>query len=159
MKKNDALNNIANVLTARTETLAIAESVTAGLLMATFSLAQNATAFFQGGITAYNLGQKCRQLSVDPIIAEKVNSVSETISQQMAKGVADNFCSDWGIGITGYAVPVPELDIKTCFAYCAIAYHGDILFSGRLDIDQTDQYKSQEEFVLQTLEIFRNVIS
>src|SRR5690242_7796876 len=66
MAKKNVLQNIADALVNRGETIALAESVTSGLLMVEMSLAKNATSFFQGGITAYNIGQKTRQLSVDP---------------------------------------------------------------------------------------------
>ena len=54
------------LLIKKKNTIAVAESVTAGNLQAVFSLAKDATAFFQGGITAYNIGQKCRHLLVEP---------------------------------------------------------------------------------------------
>jgi nicotinamide-nucleotide amidase len=52
------LNAISNILIKRNETLAVAESVTAGMLMTTLSLSPDATRFFQDVITAYNLGQR-----------------------------------------------------------------------------------------------------
>jgi nicotinamide mononucleotide (NMN) deamidase PncC len=80
--------------------------------------------FFQGGITVYNLGQKFRQLNIDPIHAQSCNSVSEKIATDMASNVAKKFLSDWGIAVTGYASQVPELDIKLLYAYYAIVYKG-----------------------------------
>jgi hypothetical protein len=41
----------------------------------------------------------------------------------MAIQVSKLFNSDWGVSITGYAAPVPELGIKKIFAYYAISYH------------------------------------
>lgn len=142
----------------RSQTLAVAESVTAGLLMANISLMVNATSFFQGGIIAYNLGQKSRHLGIDPIAAQKTNCVSEAIAQQMAISAASEFCSQWGIGITGYALPVPELNIKSCFAYCAIAYHNRILFSGQINANSHTQRESQQQFVSTTLDIFQSTL-
>lgn len=54
----DIVNDIKDLLADRKETLSVAESVTAGHLQAAFSSALEATKFFQGGITAYNAGQK-----------------------------------------------------------------------------------------------------
>lgn len=111
---------------ARNETLAVAESVTSGLLQAAFSLVPDASKFLQGGITAYNLGQKYRHLLIEPIHAEQCNCVSGKIAEQMAMHVCDMFSSHWGLGITGYAAPVPESGDKL-FAYYAIAYKGKIV--------------------------------
>ena len=47
----------------------------------------------------------------------------------MAKNVAIAFNSDWGIGITGYASPVPEKNIEELFACFAITRHQQIVIS------------------------------
>src|SRR5688572_3885424 len=100
------LSLISEHMVRTEETVAIAESVTAGLIMSNFSTAKNASNFFQGGITAYNLGQKVKHLNIEPIHADAANCVSERIAQQMASEVSKLFCSRWGIAITGYATPV-----------------------------------------------------
>ena len=78
---------------------------------------------FQGGLTVYNLGQKCRHLGVNPIQALECNCVSDKVAVEMAISVCKLFTSDWGIAITGYSTPVPESDNKL-FAYFAIAFQG-----------------------------------
>lgn len=152
--KGKNLQLIANHLTKKEETLAIAESVTSGLLMAALSEAKNATMFFQGGLTAYNLGQKTRQLNVDPIHAEKTNCVSEKVAGQMATNVAHQFASHWGIGITGYAVPVPALHIKECFALYAITYNGAVVRQGRIETRLRGQGRVQRYFVEKVMDEF-----
>lgn len=127
MYRKEDTNKIKRYLVQRKETLAVAESVTAGHLQAAFSMADEASIFFQGGITVYNVGQKSRHLNIDPIMALACNSVSERVSAEMAIQACLLFCSDWGIGITGYATPVPELSIKTLFAIYAIAHKGKIV--------------------------------
>ena len=66
---NKDLEYIGKILKKKKETLAIAESVTAGVLQFALASITDASQFFQGGITAYNLGQKCRHLLVEPIHA------------------------------------------------------------------------------------------
>lgn len=148
------LEYIASELTAKQETIAVAESVTSGLLMASFSLAKMATDFFQGGITAYNLGQKTRHLKIDPIHGNKINCVSERVAQRMALQVAEEFCCSWGIGVTGYAVPVPALDITKCFAYYSFASHGVIRATHRIDTDSNGQKNVQQFFVDHIVDAF-----
>jgi nicotinamide-nucleotide amidase len=116
------IEKIKDRLLARHETIAVAESVTAGHLQAAISLATNASYFFQGGITTYNLGQKCRHLNIEPTQAELCNCVSQSIATAMAREVTSSFLSNWGIAITGYAAPVPELSVEQLFAYYAICY-------------------------------------
>jgi PncC family amidohydrolase len=126
-------NQIGKMLTDRKQTIAVAESVTAGHLQTSLSLAEKAMDFFQGGITAYNLGQKTRQLHVEPIHAIATNCVSEKIATEMAQGAINLFNSDWGIGITGYASPVPEKNIEELFACFAICFRSKIIFSKRVN--------------------------
>jgi len=127
------IQRLKDLLVGRKETIAVAESVTAGQLQAALSLAENARQFFQGGITVYNVGQKCRQLRVEPVHAGEVNGVSAQVAEQMALHVAELFCSHLGIGITGYAAPVPEKNITVPFAFFAISLGGRILKSRRVE--------------------------
>src|SRR5690349_20740357 len=101
------LDNIGQLLLSRQQTIAIAESVTAGLLQFHLSTATDAAKFFHGGITAYNVAQKFKHLDVEPIHALSCNCVSQKVADEMAMNVSHNFNSDWGIAITGYATPVP----------------------------------------------------
>lgn len=117
-------DRMIDVLRSKKQTVAVAESVTAGYLQTAFALAEFASEIFQGGITVYNLGQKVRHLSVEPIHALACNCVSESVSAQMAQNVAKSFSSDWGIGITGYASPIPEKNIEELYA-CYVIYFRD----------------------------------
>jgi nicotinamide-nucleotide amidase len=121
-KPSDAAlqDRIGELLLAKKQTVAVAESVTAGHLQVALSLAQNAMEFFQGGITVYNLGQKTRHLHVEPVHALACNCVSEKVAAEMAKNATSFFLSNWGLAITGYASPVPEQNIHRLFACYAI---------------------------------------
>jgi nicotinamide-nucleotide amidase len=130
---NAIIEGLKRKITARSESISVAESVTAGLLQLALASAPDASTFFQGGITAYNVGQKSRHLLVEPIEAISCNCVSMKIARQMALSVCDMFKSDWGIAVTGYASPVPESGQKL-FAFYAIAYHGKVKISRRIDV-------------------------
>jgi nicotinamide-nucleotide amidase len=126
------IQSIGNILIERQQSIAVAESVTAGNIQLELSTATDASKFFQGGITAYNLGQKSRHLHVDPINATACNCVSEQVANEMALSVCRLFISDWGLSITGYASKVPESN-NELFAYYAIAYAGRIMESGKIE--------------------------
>lgn len=151
----DIIAKIKNKLLEKQETIAVAESVTAGHLQAALSQAENARQFFQGGITAYNIGQKCRQLKVEPVHALEVNGVSEQVAKQMAVHVAGLFCSQIGVAVTGYATTLPEKGIDAPFAHFAISHLGRLLCAGRLEGVGKDQLEIQLGYVdaiLRTLE-------
>jgi nicotinamide-nucleotide amidase len=125
------LEKIGKTLLRRKETIAVAESVTSGLLQYAFSNIPDASKFFQGGITAYNVAQKFKHLQVEPAHALSVNCVSDQVAKQMALQVCETFKSHWGLGITGYATPTPESGNKL-FAYFAIVHNNKVAVAGKL---------------------------
>jgi len=151
MFDHHTIDAIKEYLTVKQETIAVAESVTSGMLQLALSTAENATGFYQGGITAYNLGQKYRHLQVEPIHAEANNCVSAHVAEQMAIAVCNLFCSDWGVAVTGYATPVPESGNKV-FAYYAIALRGKPVTADRIDTNIDQPFQVQRFFTRQLLE-------
>jgi nicotinamide-nucleotide amidase len=145
MYHDKSIAAIATKLLEKHETIAAAESVTSGLLQAALSSADNASQFFQGGITAYNIGQKSRLLQIDPIHAIACNCVSQKMAVDMAISVCKLFTSHWGMAITGYASPVPESD-GDIFAYYAICYRGRIVDEGRIEGVGSDARQVQLHF-------------
>ena len=152
------IDDIGNKLKEKNQSIAVAESVTGGLLQAAFSNAKEASFFFQGGITAYNIGQKCRHLLVEPLHALECNCVSELISQQMSKNVCHLFLSDYGIGITGYAATMPEKNINDLFAYYSISLKEKIIESGKITTDAEEGLPAQLFYIDQVLKIFKKLL-
>ena len=146
-----AIEEIRNLLLEKHETISMAESVTSGLMQAAFSTAPDASKFYQGGITAYNIGQKCRHLFVEPIHAESCDCVSEKVADEMAINVCKLFISDWGIGITGYAIPVPESEQKI-FAHYSIACKNKIVLQKKIIAKKEEALRVQLFFVNAVLE-------
>jgi nicotinamide-nucleotide amidase len=126
------IQSIGNMLIGQQQTIAVAESVTSGHIQSALSTCADAAKFFQGGITAYNSGQKSRHLHVEPIHASICNSVSERVAHEMALGVCKLFMSDWGLAITGYASKVPESN-NELFAFYAIVYADMVMLSGKIE--------------------------
>ena len=140
------LEGLGKNLLKKKQTIAVAESVTAGLLQFAFSCIPDAARFFQGGITAYNIAQKFKHLEVEPIHALSVNCVSPKVAKEMALQVCRLYSSDWGVGITGYASPVPESDNKV-FAFFAITFRGKLKASGKINPKKMDPPELQWLYV------------
>ncbi len=155
--RSEQLGNIANLLRLKKESIAVAESVTAGLLQYSFSTAKDASQFFQGGITAFNLGQKTKHLNVEPIQAEGCNCVSEEVAQQMALGVALLFKSRWGIGVTGYATAVPESENKV-YCFYAISKGNKIMRTEKISTETYEGESAQHHFVEKIILAFLRTI-
>ena len=142
----DILDKIGKKLLKKKETIAIAESVTCGLLQFAFSNIKDASCFYQGELTAFNIGQKFKHLQVDPVHALAVNGVSQKVAEEMAMQACILFKSDWGIAVTGYASPVPSSGNKI-FAYYAISYKSKIRSKGKLNSKTSDPSEAQRNYV------------
>jgi nicotinamide-nucleotide amidase len=158
MFDKDTLLIIREQLLARSETLAVAESVTAGNLQMAFASAENASAFFQGGITAYNIGQKTRHLNVEPIEAMSCNAVSKKVADTMALNVARLFICDWGIAITGYAAPLPEQGVTDLYAHFCISYKGQCMITETVRSEKIDPHQVQLHYVNTILSTFADLL-
>lgn len=103
-------------------TIAAAESLTTGAVQQRLSALAGASEFFAGGITAYSLDQKVRQLGVSRAEAERVNCVSAEVARQMARGAAQRFDTTLAVATTGYAEPAPVLGVTAPFAHWALVH-------------------------------------
>jgi len=154
MFDKENIQKVADLLTRKKHTVAVAESVTAGFLQAAFSSAENATLFFQGGITAYNITQKFTHLHIDLSNAAATNCVSEQTAKEMALAVAHSFSSDWGISITGYASPIPGHHMKELYAWYALVFEHSYLTGGTIITPIADPVEVQIEYTNKVINEF-----
>lgn len=89
----------------RGETVAVAESCTAGLLAERLTRVPGSSAWVLGGIVAYADRVKEQLLGVDRETLAEHGAVSRPVAEAMARGARDRCGADWGIGITGIAGP------------------------------------------------------
>jgi len=154
----EAIENIKAILVDRELTLSVAESVTSGHLQAALSSAKDATKFFQGGITTYNAGQKCRHLNIEPISALENNCVTEKVACEMAAQVSRLFISDFGISISGYAARMPEEGVNDLFAFFAIAQKQEILLCEKITSNKEEGVNVQVDYANQVIVKFKELL-
>lgn len=152
------VSGIGRLLLDAKETIAVAESVTSGHLQAALSMADFAQQFFQGGITVYNVAQKFKHLNVEPIHALSCNAVSKQVAVQLAFGAANNFSSSWGIGVCGYAAPVPELEISKPYAFFAIVHAGAIKAAKKMETQARSGRPTQEYYAKKVFNTFESIL-
>ncbi|WIB64482.1 MULTISPECIES: CinA family protein [unclassified Curtobacterium] len=104
---------IVRALAARGETLAVAESLTGGLVVAELVAVPGASAVVRGGVVAYATPLKHRLLGVDAALLATRGAVDPEVARQMATGVraataVDGLAATWGISTTGVAGPEPQ---------------------------------------------------
>ncbi|MFI6877061.1 CinA family protein [Streptomyces sp. NPDC050400] len=96
------------LLTERGETLAVAESLTGGLVAAELVAVPGASKAFRGSVTAYATELKHKVLGVDDALLAAHGPVHPEVALQMAAGVREALGADWGIATTGVAGPEPQ---------------------------------------------------
>ena len=94
-------------LLARGETVAAAESLTAGLFCATLAEVPGASATLRGGVVVYATELKAVLAGVPGDLLAAHGPVSPETARALAEGVRERCGSTWGVGLTGVAGPDP----------------------------------------------------
>ncbi len=104
----DIAADVVRLLTVKGETVAVAESLTGGLVAAELTAVPGASKAFRGSVTAYATELKHRMLGVDDDLLAQRGAVDPQVAAQMAAGVRKALGADWGIATTGVAGPDPQ---------------------------------------------------
>lgn len=94
---------IQATLIRRGQTLSTAESCTSGRIAAEITKVSGASAYFQGGIVAYQDRLKEQFLGVTAESIQLHDVVSREVAEQMVRGACAMFATDYAIASTGYA--------------------------------------------------------
>lgn len=87
------------------ETLAVAESCTAGMVGMRITAVPGSSEYFLGGVLCYSNDAKQRLCGVSPELLEKHGAVSAEVAEALARGVREALRSSVGLSITGIAGP------------------------------------------------------
>jgi nicotinamide-nucleotide amidase len=100
---------VSRLLGDRGWTLAVAESVTGGMIAARLTDVPGASTSFRGGVVSYATDTKSSVLKVQPSVIERHGVVSAEVARAMAAGVREALVADIGLATTGVAGPT-DLD-------------------------------------------------
>lgn len=106
----DATAELIAELTTRRLSIAVAESLTGGLLVAELVRVPGASAVVRGGVVAYDAALKRSLLHVDSSVLNVYGPVHAEVAKQMAGGVrtllaVNDVRADIGVSTTGVAGP------------------------------------------------------
>jgi PncC family amidohydrolase len=96
---------VHRLLAEMNATLAIAESLTGGLLGAALTDMPGASRTFRGGVLAYATDLKESMLGVPGPLLAAEGAVSAQVAAAMAAGVRDRLDATYGVALTGVAGP------------------------------------------------------
>ena len=101
---------VVRELLARAETVATAESVTAGLVAHRLGSVPGASGVLLGGVVTYTDAVKTRELGIDASQIAAHTAVSAEVAAAMATGARERFGATYALSTTGYAGPGPAPD-------------------------------------------------
>jgi nicotinamide-nucleotide amidase len=134
--------DVVGALTEAGESVAVAESLTGGLVVASLVGVPGASAVVRGGVVAYATPIKSTLLGVDAELLASNGAVDPEVARQMAVGVrlaaaVDGVPATWGISTTGVAGPDPQDGKPVGTVYVGIARDNvSEAFGFRLDGDR-----------------------
>lgn len=104
----DLAETVHRLLQPAGMTLAVAESLTGGLVSAILTEVPGASASFRGGVVVYATDLKSTLAAVPAELLAAEGPVSRQTAEAMAAGVRDRLGADWGLALTGVAGPDPQ---------------------------------------------------
>ncbi len=103
---DESLDGVVHALLAgRGETVAVAESLTGGLLSATLSQRPGSSATYRGGLVVYATDLKDSLAGVPEGLLATHGAVSAETAEALAAGARTRLGATWGLGVTGVAGP------------------------------------------------------
>ncbi len=112
---------IADLLKKSNQTIAVAESLTGGLISAKLSSVSGSSDYFIGGIVCYHPRIKVVQVGVSASLISKHGMVSKEVAIALAEEIRKRFRTDIGISSTGVAGPKPVPPTPVGRVYIAVA--------------------------------------
>ncbi len=120
-------DTVAALLESRRQSLAAAESITAGQVAAQLGRVPGISAWFRGGIVAYDNRLKVGLLAVPQTLIDRHGAVSAEVAEAMAVGCRTRLGSDLAVSTVGVAGP-NDLgpDKPVGLVYAGLAWSGGV---------------------------------
>jgi nicotinamide-nucleotide amidase len=125
-RAEDLARAAIELLIARGETIATAESLTGGLVAAALTSVPGSSAAVRGGIVSYATDVKADLLGVPPDLLERHGAVHGAVAEAMAQGTRERLGATTGVATTGVAGPDPAEGKPVGMVFVAVAGPGGL---------------------------------
>lgn len=109
-------------LVRRGDTVAVAESLTGGLVCAALTAVPGSSAVVRGGVTSYATDVKASVLGVGERLLRAGGPVQAEVARQMAHGARRLLRATHGLATTGVAGPDPQDDVPVGRVFIAVGW-------------------------------------
>jgi len=117
----DLAAEAVSLLTRCSQTVAVAESLTGGLLAAALTSVPGSSAVFRGGVVAYATDLKNALLGVPAALLARYGAVHPEVAAEMAAGARQRLTATLGLATTGVAGPDPQDGQPAGTVYMAVS--------------------------------------
>ena len=148
---------IADILKARRETVAISESSAGGLISAALLAAPGASRYYRGGGVIYTPQAFRGLLGLTREELGDRRSSSEPYARLLAETVRNRLEADWGLCETGASGPTGNIYGDAAGHTCvALAGPGGVLVSRTLETGLSDREANMRLFAAEALDLLRS---
>lgn len=149
---------VLDLLEARGETLALAESMTGGLAAARLTAVPGASRTFKGGGVVYSAAAKAALAGLDPAFIREHGTVSEAVTRALAEGTRQKLGATWALAVTGNAGPGedPEGPAPVGTTFLALAGPGGTVCQRTLQAGERGDM--QQRAVIYALDLLRRAL-
>ena len=143
---------IAAVLKERKQTVAVAESSTAGLVSAALLAVPGASAYFMGGAVVYTLKARRAMLEIPDSAFAGIRGITEAAAMVFARAARERLSVTWAVGEIGAAGPTGSRYGDPAGHSC-IAIAGPVERALTVDTGASDRVANMRAFAKAALEL------
>lgn len=147
-----AAEAVAERLKSKSQTVAVAESSSGGLLSAALLAVPGASAYFLGGAVVYTARARSRLMGIGREQVAGMRSSSEPYALLLARTVRENLSADWGLAETGAAGPAGN-PYGDAAGHSCLAVSGPVETAITLETGSDDRAANMTAFALRALEL------
>jgi PncC family amidohydrolase len=148
---------ICELLKARGETVAVAESSTGGLISASLLSVAGASAFFLGSSVVYTLASRRELLRIRAADVEGLKPLSEPMVQRFAQRAREQLGATWGIAELGAAGPSGARYGHPA-GTCVLAVDGPVILTTTVQTGNSDREANMWAFTAAAMALLEQAL-
>jgi PncC family amidohydrolase len=150
-------HEIAERLTARSETIAVAESSSGGLISAALLAVPGASVYFRGGAVVYTAKARMALMDLPREAVTGMRSASPPYALLLARTARENLGTTWGLSETGAAGPSGN-PYGDAAGHTCLAISGPTETAITLETGVSDRIANMEAFAVAALELLKSAL-
>ena len=150
---------IATLLTTRSEKVAVAESSAGGLISAALLHIPGASRYYAGGGVVYTLASRTQLAGSDPALYENYTGTTPEMLTSLAESMRSRLDATWCIAESGLAGPTGSTRSTAPVGRTALAVAGPITRSELFETGLDDRPANMSEFTTLALRFLRDAIA